>query len=132
MMSVQLAQLRPHDLAELVRLERLAFAAKIRMARAVIGWSQSELAFRVGLTQRSVHKLEQGETEPRRATVRAIEQFWHEQGIEFEDLADGGFRVSVRSRLLDGPITAPTRRRHKARVQLGVTSIAQRSPAYRA
>jgi transcriptional regulator with XRE-family HTH domain len=131
-MSAQLAQNSPHDLVELIRLERRAFAAKIRMARAVIGWSQSELAFRVGLTQRSVHKLEQGDTEPRRATVRAIEQFWHEQGIEFEDLADGGFRVSVRSQLLDGPVTASSRRRRDARMHLGVTSIGYRSPAYRA
>jgi transcriptional regulator with XRE-family HTH domain len=127
-MSALLAHDNSPDLAELVRLERLAFAAKIRMARAVIGWSQSELAFRVGLTQRSVHKLEQGDTEPRRATVRAIEQFWREQGIEFEDLADGGFRVSVSPRLLDGPITAPARRHHATRTHLGITSIA----AYRA
>ena len=131
-MSVQPASRVSKDLVELVRLERLAFAAKIRMARAVIGWSQSELAFRVGLTQRSVHKLEQGDTEPRRATVRAIELFWREQGIEFEDMADGGFRVSVGPQLLDGPITAPSRRQHAARVRLGVTSIAANSPAYRA
>lgn len=131
-MSVQLAQHSSHDLAELVRLERQAFAAKIRMARAVIGWSQSELAIRVGLTQRSVHKLEQGDTEPRRATVHAIEMFWREQGIEFEDLADGGFRVIVRSRLLDGPVTAPARRRrHTARVHLGVTALGNRTPAWR-
>jgi transcriptional regulator with XRE-family HTH domain len=116
----------------MIRLERLAFAAKIRMARAVIGWSQSELAFRVGLTQRSVHKLEQGETEPRRSTVCAIELIWREQGIEFEDLADGGFRVSVRSALLDQPVTAPSRRRSAARLHLGVTSTAHRNAVYRA
>ena len=131
-MSVQLAQHSPHDLVELVRLERQAFAAKIRMARAVIGWSQSELAVQVGLTQRSVHKLEQGDTEPRRTTVHAIEQFWREQGIEFEDLADGGFQVRVSSRLLSGPVTAVSRRSRAARVHLGVTSIGHRTAAYRA
>jgi len=129
-MAAQLAQHRPPDLSEMIRLERRAFAAKIRMARAVIGWSQSELAFRVGLTQRSVHKLEQGETEPRRATVCAIELIWREQGIEFEDLADGGFRVSVRSALLDQPVTAPSRRRGAARVRLGVTSTVHRTAVY--
>ena len=71
-----------------VRLERQAFAAKIRLARAVLGWSQSELGRRVGLTQRAIHKLEQGGTEPRRATVHALEQTWREQNIEFEDLAE--------------------------------------------
>ena len=55
------------------------------------------LGRRIGLTQRAIHKLEQGETEPRRATLRALEEIWREQKIEFEDLADGGFRVSIRS-----------------------------------
>jgi DNA-binding XRE family transcriptional regulator len=123
-MSVQFAQYDSPDLVELVRRERSVFAAKLRMVRAVIGWSQSELAFHAGLTQRSVHKLEQGETDPRRATVRAIELIWREQGLEFEDLADGGFRVSVRAEVLDGPVTAPNRRRRDTRSHLGVTSAA--------
>jgi transcriptional regulator with XRE-family HTH domain len=83
-------------LRQIVRLERQAFAAKIRLARAVLGWSQTELGRRVGLTQRAIHKLEQGSTEPRRATVRALDQTWREQNIEFEDRADGGFRVNIR------------------------------------
>lgn len=121
------------DLVELIRLERRAFAAQMRMARALLGWSQSEFGFRVGLTQRAIHKLEQGETEPRRTTVRAIEEVWREQGIEFEDLTGGGFRVSVRSALIERPVTPQARRRRAARVQLGVTGIAHRgAPAYRA
>jgi DNA-binding XRE family transcriptional regulator len=110
------------DLIDLVRLERRAFAAKIRLARAVLGWSQSELGFRVGLTQRAIHKLEQGGTEPRRTTARAIEEIWREQGIEFEDLADGGFRVHVRAPVLERPATRQSRRRRAVRAQLGVTA----------
>ncbi len=94
-----------------MRLERRAFAAKMRTARAILGWSQSELGLRVGLTQRAIHKLEQGDTEPRRATVRAIDDVWHEQGIEFEDLADGGFRVNVRAHVIDRPASAARRQR---------------------
>ncbi len=115
-MSVHLARYEFRDLAEVIRLERLAFAAKLRMARAALGCSQSELAAVVGLTQRSVHKLEQGETEPRRATVYAIEQYWRDHGLDFEDLADGGFRVSVRSALLDGQ-KASGRRQGDAEMQ---------------
>jgi transcriptional regulator with XRE-family HTH domain len=89
------------DLIELIQLERRAFAAKIRAARAILGWSQSEFGLHVGLTQRAIHKLEQGDTEPRRATVRAIEEIWREQGVEFEDLADGGFRLTVRAQVVD-------------------------------
>ncbi|MFN3658831.1 MAG: helix-turn-helix transcriptional regulator [Pseudolabrys sp.] len=107
---MHIVQQASRDLVELVRLERRAFAAKLRMARAVLGWSQSELGSRVGLTQRSVHKIEQGETEPRRTTVRAIEQVWAGEGLVFEDLADGGFRVDVRSDLLDRPVGVKARR----------------------
>ena len=114
-----------------MRLERRAFAAKIRVARTVLGWSQSELGFRVGLTQRAIHKIEQGDTEPRRSTVRAIEEVWREESVEFEDLPDGGFRLSVRSPLLDRPATTEARRQRDARVQLGVTAVGHRS-AYRA
>ena len=101
----------PRDMAELVRLECRVFAAKIRMARALLGWSQSELALRVGLTQRGIHKLEQGDTEPRRATVRAIEAVWHDEGIEFVDTPDGGFRVTVRAALIERAGAAPALRR---------------------
>ena len=95
-MTVQVAR-QPRDFAELFKLERYAFAAKIRLARAVLGWSQSELGFRIGMTQRAIHKLEQGETEPRRTTMRALEEIWREHHIVFEDLADGGFAsASVR------------------------------------
>jgi transcriptional regulator with XRE-family HTH domain len=129
---MQLEQRTSRDLAELIGLERRAFAAKIRLVRAVLCWSQSELGFRVGLTQRAIHKIEQGETEPRRTTIRMIEEVWREEGVEFEDLPDGGFRVSVRSSLFDRPATAHSRRQRAARMHLGVTAVSHRSPAYRA
>lgn len=78
-----------------LRAERASFGAKVRVARAVTGLSQDELAERVGLTQKSVHRIEQGSVEPRLRTVLVINQFWREQGIGFEDLPDGGFRVLV-------------------------------------
>jgi ribosome-binding protein aMBF1 (putative translation factor) len=72
-----------------------AFAAKVRAGRAVLGWSQSELARRVGLTQRAIHKLEKGNTEPRRKTIKVLEEIWREQNIQFNDRADGGFQIEV-------------------------------------
>ena len=111
------------DLVELMRLERLAFAAKLRLSRAVLGWSQSELGFRIGLSQRAVHKIEQGDTEPRRTTVRAIEEIWRDEGIEFEDLGDGGFRVTVRAQVLDRPATLKARRCQQAKTQLGAVKV---------
>lgn len=108
-------------------MERLAFAAKVRMARAVAGLSQSELAARIGMTQRSIHKLEQGSTEPRRATVAALAMLWREQGIEFEDLADGGFRVIVRSVAFE---TSPPTRRPRGRPRTARAQVP--SAGYRA
>jgi len=126
-MTVHVAPMS-RDFAELIRLERRAFAAKMRMARAVLGWSQSELGAQVGLTQRAIHKLEQGDTEPRRVTVRSIEEVWREQGIEFEDLPGGGFRVRVGSALLDRPARAPARRR----ADCAIGALAHRTPIHRA
>ena len=112
-----------HDLGELLRIERHGFATKIRLARAVLGWSQTELGLRIGLTQRAIHKLERGETEPRRATVQALLAIWHEQNIEFEELADGGFRVIIRSSVLDRPTVVRSRRNRAARERLSGMTV---------
>lgn len=82
-------------LTNALRLEREVFGAKTRAARAVLGLSQTEFASAVGLTQKSVHRIEQGAVEPKLRTQRAIEQFWRDRGISFEDLEDGGFRIAV-------------------------------------
>ena len=124
-MTIPVAR-QSRDFVELFKLERHAFAAKIRLARAVLGWSQSELGYRVGMTQRAIHKLEQGETEPRRTTMRALEEIWRENDLEFEDLADGGFRVNIRAAILEQPLTARARRQQSAKRNLGVTSLARR------
>ena len=79
----------------MLRRDRAAFGAKVRAARAVFGLSQDEFGERGGLTQKSVHRIEQGAVEPKLRTMLVIEQFWHANGIAFEDLPDGGFRLAV-------------------------------------
>jgi predicted transcriptional regulator len=78
-----------------LRAARVTFAAKVRAARAVLGLKQSELAKRAGLTQRSIHRIEQGADYPRQSTVIAIEQVLKAGGIEFEETPGGGFKVVV-------------------------------------
>jgi DNA-binding XRE family transcriptional regulator len=78
-----------------LRRERMVFAAKVRGARAILGWSQRELGRRVALTQKSVYKMEQGIHGLRRSTVATVEHVLKAEGIEFEDLPDGGFKVVV-------------------------------------
>jgi DNA-binding XRE family transcriptional regulator len=94
--SIQLHQ----QIGSALRLERVAFGAKTRAARAVLELSQTEFAQAVGLTQKSVHRIEQGAVEPKLRTRRIIEQFWRDSGIEFDDLADGGFRLAVQGPVL--------------------------------
>ncbi len=83
------------SLDTLVRIERLMFAAKVRAARAVLGWKQSELGKRAGLTQKSIHRIEQGTDDLRRSTVIVVEQVLKAEGIEFEETPGGGFKVVV-------------------------------------
>jgi DNA-binding XRE family transcriptional regulator len=88
------------QLDHIMRLERAAFAAKVRAARAVLGLSQDQFAHEVGLTQKSVHRIEQADVQPKVRTILMIEQFWESQGISFEDLRNGGFRLVVESAVL--------------------------------
>jgi len=85
-----------HDL----RVERVAFAAKVRSARAVLSLSQDQFARRIGLTQKSVHRIEQGSVQPKLQTILKIERFWKQQGISFGSLRSGGFQLVVESDVL--------------------------------
>jgi predicted transcriptional regulator len=61
----------------------------------VLGLKQSELAKCAGLTQKSIHRIEQGADYPRRSTVIAVKRVFKAEGIEFEDTPGGGFKVAV-------------------------------------
>ena len=78
------------QLERIMRVERLAFSAKLRASRAVLGLSQEQLGRSAGLTQRAVHCIESGAVQPKLRTIRLIQRFWQERGIAFEDLANGG------------------------------------------
>ena len=104
-----MAQTQPHvsprlnvQVADTLWLERKAFGAKVRSARAVLGLSQDDLAALVGLTQRSIHRIVQGQVEPRLRTMLTIEQFLSDRDIAFKDMPDGGFRLVVKGSLLRG------------------------------
>ena len=75
--------------------ERIAFASRIRGARAILGWTQRELGRRVSLTQKSVNRMEQGTHDVRRSTVAIVEQVLKAEGIDFEDLPGGGYKIVV-------------------------------------
>jgi transcriptional regulator with XRE-family HTH domain len=65
-----------------------------RAARGLLGWSQQQLAdhARVGLV--TVHQLEAGISQPRRATVEVIQRAFEDAGIEFTNGEQPGVRFS--------------------------------------
>lgn len=79
---------------EIIHADRAQLAAKVRAGRAILGWSQTELGEKTGLSQRSINRLELGIVDVRRSTALVIEQTFREAGVRFES-HPGGFRVIV-------------------------------------
>jgi len=83
--------------------DRLLVATTVRMARAALGWSQAEFGRFLGMSQRAIHRIEQGHSEPRRTTLLAIESLLRKAGFKIEDRADGGFSMVVPGTMLAEP-----------------------------
>ncbi|MGC1236188.1 MAG: helix-turn-helix transcriptional regulator [Xanthobacteraceae bacterium] len=80
--------------------DRLLVATTVRMARAALGWSQAEFGRFLGMSQRAIHRIEQGHSEPRRRTLLAIESLLRKAGFKIEDRSDGGFSLVVPGTML--------------------------------
>jgi len=79
------------------------FAAEIRAGRAVLGWSQTELARRTAVTQRAIYCIEQNIVQPRKQTEEHIIGAFTDAGLRFERLPSGGFRMTVPSKAIAKP-----------------------------
>lgn len=96
--------------ADLPRAERhsepdpLLFAARMKAARAVLGWSQTELGKRAKITQRAIYRLEKAAVRPRHGTETRINKAFKDAGVEFAELPNGGFEMSVPGRSLTKPV----------------------------
>jgi len=66
-------------------------------ARGLLEWSQQELARQAQVGVVTVHQLEAGTSEPRRATLQAIRRALELAGVEFID-ENGGGGAGVRLR----------------------------------
>jgi transcriptional regulator with XRE-family HTH domain len=73
-------------------------ATQCRAARALLDWSQQELADRAGVGIVTVRQLEAGNTRPRRATLDVIRRALESAGVEFIDENGGGPGVRLRRR----------------------------------
>src|SRR5215831_12611319 len=68
-------------------------AGQIRAARALIGWKQTDLAKRSGISEISIKNIERGVTDPRYKTLEAIQAAFEKAGVVFletGDIRDGG------------------------------------------
>jgi transcriptional regulator with XRE-family HTH domain len=73
-------------------------AAQCRAARGLLGWSQQELARQAGVGIVTVHQLEAGRGEPRRATVDVVRRAFEAAGVIFIEENGGGPGVRLRKR----------------------------------
>jgi predicted transcriptional regulator len=67
-----------------------------RAARALLAWSQQDLADKSGVGIVTVHQLEAGTSQPRRATVDVVRRAFEAAGVEFIEENGGGPGVRLK------------------------------------
>jgi predicted transcriptional regulator len=70
---------------------------QIRAARALLGWSQQQLADKAIVSLNAVARLENGVVDSRISTVQAIQKALVKAGIEFLDADQKGEGVRLKS-----------------------------------
>lgn len=68
---------------------------QIRAARALLDWSQQELADSAIISLNALARLERGAVDPRTSTLSAVEKALVEAGIEFLSASDKGEGVRI-------------------------------------
>jgi predicted transcriptional regulator len=79
-------------------IPRMITPEQSRAARGLLAWSQQELANKAGVGIVTVHQLETGTSQPRRATLDVIRRAFESAGVEFIDEDGGGPGVRLRKR----------------------------------
>jgi predicted transcriptional regulator len=73
--------------------------AQCRAARALLDWSQQDLATAATVGLVTVHQLEAGTSRPRSATLEVVKRALEQAGVEFIDENGGGPGVRLRKSL---------------------------------
>lgn len=78
-------------------MDKSEYATHIRRLREVRGWTQSDLAAQLGVTQVHVSRWENGVNRPNRRTRDAIDALW--AGVESRvlevELKAGTYRITI-------------------------------------
>jgi transcriptional regulator with XRE-family HTH domain len=77
-------------------LKGMINSAQCRAARGLLAWTQQDLAGAAGVGIVTIHQLEAGTSEPRRATLQVIRHAFEAAGVEFIDENGGGPGVRLR------------------------------------
>ena len=67
-----------------------------RAARALLNWSQPDLAELVGIARETIAHFERGATKPHKSNLKAIRAALEAGGVEFIDRNGGGPGVRLR------------------------------------
>jgi predicted transcriptional regulator len=70
---------------------------QIRAARALLGWSQQQLADKAIVSLNAVTRLEKGRVDSRVSTITALEKTLSKAGVEFLPPGEKGEGVRMRS-----------------------------------
>lgn len=70
---------------------------QIRAARALLGWSQQQLADKAIVSMNAVTRLEKGTVDSRSSTIMAIQKALTKAGIEFISADQKGEGVRLKS-----------------------------------
>ncbi|MFZ3004738.1 MAG: helix-turn-helix transcriptional regulator [Phenylobacterium sp.] len=65
-------------------------AAQIRAARALLGWSQQELADKAIVSVNAINRLEREQVDSKMSTFSAVERALQRAGVEFIPAAEKG------------------------------------------
>lgn len=76
----------------------LMSGSQSRAARALLGWSQADLAAKVGLGEDAVSAFEAGTGDPASGQVEALRSALMNAGIIFSNGAEPGVKLSSRGR----------------------------------
>jgi predicted transcriptional regulator len=82
---------------ESVLVIKMITARQIRAARALLGWSQQQLADKAIVSLNAVARLEKGVVDSRVSTVLAIQKALAKSGIEFLEADHKGEGVRLKS-----------------------------------
>lgn len=71
------------------------FPIQVRAARALLGWTQKQLAFNAGVSEPFINRLERAERLGHVSKLRQLRDALDRAGVEF-DTTDDGFGVMLR------------------------------------